>query len=236
MGLDVYVGSLTRYYCGNWETVVQRFGRQQGMPVHVVRPGGDSGERLDAKVVLEAVTLWREALNAGLADQVEHPLDWDEGPDTPYFTDKPAWDCYSDLLLWAAYEEHRGIDRPISHVENIADDPALQASRAEGFHTRYPNLLRDVEFWFPVDLDFTFEAMDLTGKKMRFGSSVGLLRELRDLDSRTWKSSPDEVQKWARENSPHGAPLESGAKYAYSLMCGLAADAIEHRLIMKLDY
>ena len=27
MGLDVYVGSLIRYYTGNWETIVQQLGR-----------------------------------------------------------------------------------------------------------------------------------------------------------------------------------------------------------------
>ncbi len=30
MGLDVYVGPLSRYYTGQWETVVQQWGRQIG--------------------------------------------------------------------------------------------------------------------------------------------------------------------------------------------------------------
>jgi len=38
MGLDVFVGSLTRYYMGNWETVIQQAGRQNNIPVQVVRP------------------------------------------------------------------------------------------------------------------------------------------------------------------------------------------------------
>jgi len=38
MGLDVYVGSFTRYYAGDWETVVQRYGRETGLKVDVVRP------------------------------------------------------------------------------------------------------------------------------------------------------------------------------------------------------
>ena len=38
MGLDVYVGSFTRYYAGDWKTVVQRYGREEGLKVEVVRP------------------------------------------------------------------------------------------------------------------------------------------------------------------------------------------------------
>ena len=37
MGLDVYVGSLTRYYAHDWETAVQRLGCEQGIPVVIVR-------------------------------------------------------------------------------------------------------------------------------------------------------------------------------------------------------
>jgi hypothetical protein len=38
MGLDVYVGPLSRYYTGQWETIIQQYARQTGMEVRVVRP------------------------------------------------------------------------------------------------------------------------------------------------------------------------------------------------------
>ena len=41
VGLDVYVGPLTRYYLGDWETVVQRLGRERGFPVKTIRPSAD---------------------------------------------------------------------------------------------------------------------------------------------------------------------------------------------------
>src|SRR5678809_1066963 len=37
MGLDVYVGSVTRYHCGDWQTVVQKFGSDTGLDVQVTR-------------------------------------------------------------------------------------------------------------------------------------------------------------------------------------------------------
>jgi hypothetical protein len=36
MGLDVYVGSLTRYYARDWETIVQKWGRESGTRVEVL--------------------------------------------------------------------------------------------------------------------------------------------------------------------------------------------------------
>jgi len=40
MGLDVYVGPLTRYYSFEWETIIQRAGREQGLEVRIARPPG----------------------------------------------------------------------------------------------------------------------------------------------------------------------------------------------------
>ncbi len=40
MGLDVYVGPLSRYYGGDWETVIQQAAREGGFEVEVIRPGG----------------------------------------------------------------------------------------------------------------------------------------------------------------------------------------------------
>ena len=37
MGLDLYVGSLTRYHVGDWELVAQTAARELGLPLKVVR-------------------------------------------------------------------------------------------------------------------------------------------------------------------------------------------------------
>src|SRR3954471_11068140 len=106
MGLDIYVGPLCRYYAGDWETVVQRRAREQGIALNVVRAQPASADALrDPKDTLPIVTAWREGLALALKDEGVS-LFWQEQPDGIYFTDKPAWDCYGDLLLWAAYSEH----------------------------------------------------------------------------------------------------------------------------------
>ena len=103
MGLDVYVGTLTRYYAGQWETIVQRTGREQGFAVEVQRQHVDAA--VTDPAALEPVLIeWRDTLSAALSTHLRGPLRWDEGMGPDYFTDKPAWDCYGSLLVWAAHD------------------------------------------------------------------------------------------------------------------------------------
>ena len=121
MGLDVYVGSLARYYTGNWET------KEAGIEVQVDRHGDSRDAIRNPLEVNRLVCEWRDHLSEELKSHLAAPVDWDERPDAPYFTDKPAWDCYSNLLLWAAYQEHPELPRPEKTVEDLRKDPAYQA-------------------------------------------------------------------------------------------------------------
>src|SRR5690606_18200676 len=96
MGLDIYAGPLTRYYAGDWQTVVQRYGAEQGLEVHVVRPGQtpfpsrpagllgrifaklglrsdpppDSPDRPDNAEVQQLVCAWRDAILLSLGEHL----------------------------------------------------------------------------------------------------------------------------------------------------------------------
>ena len=235
MGLDVYVGSLTRYYSGAWETVVQQAARQAGMPVRLERQQPLADTR-DPEVIRAAVLRWRDAMSSALGKHLNGPLDWDESESAPYFTDKPAWDCYSALLLWAAYEENPDLRCPEEAVEDWAKDPAFQRSTAQSFRTRYPHLLHNTELWLPCAFPFTFVTQDAGGNKVGMGSSIALLAELRALNDRTWRSNSDLLQRWRTQGTDHGAPLETGARFAFSIMLALAEHSVQHRIPMKLDY
>jgi hypothetical protein len=128
-----------------------------------------------------------------------------------------AWDCYSDLMLWAAYSEHHELVRPGDSVEDFGHDPAYVRSTATDFRSRYSHLL-EVEWWLPCDFKFVFQAEKVGDGPVLIGSSVALLRQLKDLNSRTWRSDLDLLGAWRREGSEHGAPLESGARFAFALL------------------
>ncbi len=211
MGLDIYVGTLTRYYCGDWETIVQQIAHRQGVEVQVIRPGRPEDAVNDPDQVRPLVLQWQQLLSEALAEHLEYPVEWDETPEAPYFTDKPSWDCWADLLLWAAYEEHPEFERPEDSVEDWREDVAYEASNEEGFESHFPHLVRkNLELWLPCDFPFVFSTMGLTGKEITIGSSLQLLAELRELNERTWEASPQLVGRWCQTATGANAPLEEG--------------------------
>jgi hypothetical protein len=236
MGLDVYVGTLTRYYAGEWETVVQRAGRELGMEVRIERQNEVADALRDPAEIEELVIYWRDRLNAGLGDNLAEPLAWTEGLAPPYFTDKPAWDCYGALLIWAAHEEHPDTALPAVLPEEWTKHPAVARSQTQEFRSRYAHLLDSTELWLPGEFDFTFNAEDPTGSMIGMGSVPALAAELRELNDRTWRADPATLQQWRRAGSEHGGPFETSARFGFAVLASLADVAAEHQLPMKLDY
>jgi hypothetical protein len=236
MGLDVYVGSLTRYYAGDWETVIQKYGREQGFEVSMVRPPNAPDAITDPIDIRAMVVAWREMLGDSLSDHINSPLDWNESNESPYFTDKPAWDCYTSLILWAAYTEHPDLDRPTNYIDDFATDEAYRRSADADSPSAFSQLLNDVEIWLPNNFDFTFRTTDATGREVGFGSSVALMRQLDELNRHTWDVDADTLASWRRAGCEHQAELELGARFAFAIMRALVRESVEHQLVMKLDY
>jgi hypothetical protein len=229
MALDVYVGSLTRYYMGDWASAGEAGTRDPGAPARI-------GRAQDSDRVREQVLGWREKLAASLAGTLDLRLTWDESANAPHFTGRPGWDGFGSLVLWAAYAEHPGLRRPGILPEEWDDDPALVRSNADGFRSRFAHLVRNVELWLPVVFDVTFEGEDVGGRRIVVGSSAMLVRQLAELNGATWKVKADEVAAWGRRSPPQDASLEMQARHAFAVMSDLAAKAVEHGLPIKLDF
>jgi hypothetical protein len=225
MSLDVYVGPLARYYGGDWENGSERAVR--GSSGH--RPAGRDRLR-------QTVMTWRDSLQASLGSNVSVPLDWDETETAPYFVGRPGWDGFGSLVLWAAYVEHPVLRAPATLPEEWDNDPALVRSNVEGFRSRYSHLVRNVELWLPVALDFTFEGESVDRRRVVMGSSATLARQLAELNAATWKAGSDEIATWNRRVPDGNATLELRARHAFAVIADLAAKALQHRLPMKLDF
>jgi hypothetical protein len=96
--------------------------------------------------------------------------------------------------------------------------------------------VRNVELWLPSPFEFTFEGEDIDGRRVVVGSTTTLRRQLEALNAATWKADGDVVAEWSRQPLVGDAPLELCARYAFAVLLGLARQAVEHRLPMKLDY
>ena len=267
MGLDVYVGTLTRYYCGEWETILQQVSETQFSSEPAPTPEeialaarrAESLERLraaaaqigaqvigpeDARVITDRerrrlekdLTAWRRRIARELKGRVRGVAYWDESPTAPYFTDKPGWDSYGALVLWAAHTENPEIPRPEKVESDWTRNRALEASATGPGGSQFGQLVNGPEIWLPFDFSATFETRDLFGKRVTVGSCQQLVRELNLLNDRTWRMGPKETGEILEKGPDPGGMLEPNAKFAMALFSSLGENALAHRLPMKLDY
>jgi len=236
MALDVYVGSLARYYAGEWENIAEKAARERGAQYQIGRPGGSADRLKDPQRIPSSVLAWRATLSESLGSKIARPLDWDDTLEAPYFTGRPGWDGFGSLVLWAAYAEHPALHQPAVLAEEWDNDPALLRSNAAGFRSRYSHLVRNVELWLPSPFEFTFEGEDVDGRRVVVGSSMMLRRQLDELNAATWKASATAVGQWSREPPPEDAAAELCARFAFALLLDLSRAAVERKLPMTLDY
>jgi hypothetical protein len=237
MGLDLYVGPLTRYHLGDWLTVMQQVGEQMGYNVRVVRADEQQEEErvTDPDVVLDAVHEWQQWLGGALGN----PVGWPESPTQQYWTDKPDWDGFGAVVLLAAYDERPDL-RPFT--EERADDPrdftnapAYQAASEQP--ECYFSLLGGVEWWLPLTEDpVVIEASTPTGHQVRMASVDRLVGELRLLAERTNVFAGQDPAVFRQNPPERGAPVDDAARFGLAVMLDLAEKALEHHQPLLLDY
>ena len=88
MGLDIYAGTLTRYYSHNWKTVVQQWAEENGYTFNRITPDGepaDNEEELSPAEIQAAVEDWRDQILAAISQPNQpHYTPWPEDNERPY--------------------------------------------------------------------------------------------------------------------------------------------------------
>ena len=244
MGLDIYVGPITRYVAGDRLTVVQQAGIASGMPVQIVRatPGPEVAIT-DQAVIDEAVRSWQRAIVQALGGSTL----WDEDHSGSYWTDKPDWDGYGGLVLLAAYDEQPALgpgerkhfgrqraaaDTPRAFAESAAYRTATQAPR------HYPTLLSGVEWWLPVDEGPTvFEMPRPNGQPARMGRVDQLVSELTLVSQKHGLAEPAAL-KSMREHGPPSdqADVQANGRFGLAVVLELALVAQKARQPLLMDY
>lgn len=235
MGLDIYVGALSRYYSGNWETIIQQNSHELGMDVRIIEATEPLHTLSNQDKIRNVIINWRKKLSNDLHGKISIQFDWDESTESPYFTDKPTWDSYYGLLLWSAYAEHPDLKIPSHLPDDLSTDPAYQAIHEES-QCKYDQLLYGSELWLPCDFDFTFFAADVSGNNITIGSTKALLSQLDNLNASTWNADERALEVWLQAGAEREASLESHARFAFSALHELAKLSVIHSLPMKLDY
>lgn len=238
MGLDVYAGSLTRYYSGDWETIIERTCRENGVPCQVIRvPPTPPDEALDdPQKIHESILVWRDWISGKLAEEGERPLEWVERAEAPYDTDNPGWDAYGNLLVWAAREEHPRWFTQKTIGDDWPKDRSYRRSLRKGAKSRYAQLITGPEIWLPANFTGVIDAIGPTGTEMRLGSLGQLRAQLDLLNDRTWRADAPTIATWRQRGPVDQGPVEELAQFGFALFDHLTTFAIEQRVPLKLDY
>ncbi len=232
MALDVYAGSLTRFYTLDWENAAQT-----SSDGHVYRQGSpeapvDKSSIPPAGEVEPAVIAWRDAVSQGLATNISSPLDWEEGVHLPYATDRPGQEGYAGLMLWAAYANHPDKEVPKSlPTAGCQDDPVLSKAMERESKTPVRAVLQP-QMWFPCEFPFIFQVPAPSQEPTWIGSSLELKRQLDKLNEITFKATQEDMERWLAGDIKADSEVEHAAKFTFASLLRLASFSIENRVPM----
>jgi hypothetical protein len=197
----------------------------EGRPLHRIE-GGLGGSRRRRQVMAG----WAHA--QGLFGS-SGDWNWPETLDTEYETDKPDFDGWGAVHLWAAYAGQPTASRPQAFSRDWTGDAAL-ASLAGVRGSEFGHII-DPELWLPVSFDEVVEAGEPNGNRCKIGSVPALWGQMRHLNDFTWKTGDSTIRGW-RQDGFEPTNLESVARWGFSIWFCLTEFAVEHRVPMRLDY
>lgn len=243
MGIDIYVGSLTRYVCNDWETSQQRANAAIGLGKTVVMqvsPDGSAGPRRATPVrqsgrIGEAIKAYRASIVRGMKNVSTAATEWDESTRAPCFVETPRRSGWGGLLLFAAYDQRPDLMPASLNVEDPSADPALRAV-ADDLAGPYCHLVTGVTCWLPFQFPQPVMAPSPRGGQWRLGSVSRLLAQLARLNSRGWNAGPPEIEAWAAGKTTASTEFERSAQFGFAILQKQAERAIAGNLPMVLDF
>ena len=264
MGLDIYAGTLTRYYAKSWKTAVQKWAEANGMSFSRVTPNGDEvpEEKPDVDEVMQTVVEWRDSIINGVSPK-DGPLyeAWPENNDASYYTDKPDWDAFGALLLYGACKKYElEVPATVAKGWDFQNHPIVK--RAFEDEAMNWTLYIRAEWWIPIDDMFSFTCGSPNGHGITVGTTGSLLAELAVINELGWQASEEEILAWTKtEGYPADATVKDGqytpvannqasafcarsqeynteplAKFAFSMMYQAAKFSQENRVPILMDY
>ncbi|MBS4916081.1 MAG: hypothetical protein KHZ93_00685 [Clostridiales bacterium] len=259
MGLDVYAGTLTRYYSHNWKTTVQQWAEENGYAFQKITPDGQNAadeEELSTAEVQEMVENWRDQILAAISRPEQSPyVSWPEDNERPYYTDKPDWDAFGAMLLVAACHTY-GEPVPPTVEKNWNFMEHFSIDRLAQDQERIRSLFRGATWWIPLSDSFLFQGPLPNGNQAMIGTVGGLQKELVKLNQLVWQADEDTILCWTKTEGypvdgavgPNGQfskadipehtqyDTESLAKFAFSMFWQAMCFAKEQQVPVLLDY
>lgn len=242
MGLDIYAGTLTRYYTRNWKTAVQQWSEQNNIRCDIITPDGEmKNENIDAEEVRQSVELWMEALTSGLSNEDVLFKPWEENNEKEYYTDKPDWDGYGALIILSAcLYSGKEVPEIYEKSSDWNDDPPVQTFVGEESFTN--SFLNGIEMWVPFEECISFGYMFPTGKDANMSTVGQLESDLQYINKMRWNADEETILSWldaeivSDESNEGLLDFDALSKFAYCIFYKAVLFAKENKVPIRLDY
>ncbi|MBR3825199.1 MAG: hypothetical protein IKJ39_08370 [Lachnospiraceae bacterium] len=255
MGLDIYAGTLSRYYMRNWKTITQQFCEANGMQYTQIHPTGQEENEGSASETEEVVKLWQEQMvNALKSAGAESAKEWQDDWDTkPYYTHKPDWDAYGALLLYATGKLLK-VRSPKDYKKNTDYHAVLKVMGIYGTSYRQWSLFNNVCHYVPIADRLVFKYPLPDGRESMLSTVACLKYELEKINEACWQADEATILDWINtegypvEGQITGTGLlrylpkrniystESLAKFAFSILWQAVCFAEKEQVAIVLDF
>ncbi len=233
MAFDIYVGSASRYFAGNWKTIVQQAAEADGIAYQVVRPTPSPLSKIFQPKPEKA---YRDFLN-GIKKETDfqgngEPL-WNDSPELDYVTDRPAWEGHYGLLIKYAYLMQPELTPPATLPKALEEEPTYQAA----LRTPDPRIrqLAFGEIFIPTALKIMFVGKTIGGVDVPI-CSLGLLDWALRHICELWGTDRTLVGALELDQHDRDAPLDVAALFGLSIYCRLLDEARSRYLPLIKDY
>ncbi len=261
MGLDIYAGTMTRYYSRNWKTIVQQLAEANGHKCELIGNDGNEIKPLEDQAqiseIRDTICDWAEKLASALESfdtPVTHPL-WDETNEGDYFTDKPDWEAFGALvMLQACHIQNCPLPEYVESGWSAFDEPVVKKSMSQKSGV---SLLSNVGHWLPIDDNAMFKVNLPNGDEARVATLKLLKNELDELNRQICKADEQTIHSWRddkyyipvkqkksksisgilfRKKPRKRYRTEELAQSAFSILYQAVNFAIENQVSLLLDY
>ena len=231
--VDLFVGTLTRYYSTEWQNSQTRAGSPSPF-------GGQ--QRTDPKSVMtDPVELqgmlaeWLENANEKLKPRLKEPLSWREGMLPPYFDGELGVAGFFGVILLAAYTLYPHLARPAVLVQLLDGDPAYDlAMKAEKKDALWEIL--NCGIWYPGNFNTIIGMNDPSGAHIDAGSLDLLWKALEYLNETNWGASPETISTWRARILNDADTFDTQAQFGFATFYEMCRLARENHVPMKVHY
>lgn len=221
MGLDIYAGTLTRYYTRNWKNRSQQYAEEIGVKCRMTDEHGNEIKPVEDKAEIEkirdAVCQWADFLTTNIDPDLPSPA-WDEKSEHDYFTEKPGSMAYDSLMMLMAYRIlDRRLPKYVGKVWDPSDDPVVEEARSQ----KLPgSLLPGATLWLPIAPKVIFVSDAPLGGEILVSTISVLKEELEEINREMWNADETTILSWKSDKYYVPVRRMSARRFLLSLRYG----------------